>query len=101
MLNRRCVFVCLQKQEGGALTGVVFYVLLGSVLLLLIGEFFSSPQLRYMFDPLLFLMLLIKDDCQNLTSTLRVTPSRSHDLTSDDQRWKTFQFCFCLKFHIQ
>lgn len=69
MLNRRCVFVCLQKQEGGALTGVVFYVLLGSVLLLLIGEFFSSPQLRYMFDPL-FLMLLIKDDCQNLTSTL-------------------------------
>lgn len=70
MLNRRCVFVCLQKHEGGALTGVVFYVLLGSVLLLLIGEFFSSPQLRYMFDPLLFLMLLIKDDCQNLTSTL-------------------------------
>lgn len=75
MLNRRCVFVCLQKQEGGALTGVVLYVLLGSVLLLVIGEFFSSPQLRYMFDPLLFLMLLIscdgvKDDCQNLTSTL-------------------------------
>lgn len=62
------MFVCLQKQEGGALTGVTFYVLLGSVLLLIVGEFFTastaarSPQLRYMFEPLLFLMLLISCD---------------------------------------